>query len=120
MNKITRELMAFNAPPLTKEKEEKDRFHVPGPANGRGKKGNTTYKENQKVSGMEKAREVGADGKRVEGFLYWYGGNTEEVKIVCVCHGSVLSPAEIVRHGGGTVSAADVMINPLRLPSPSL
>ncbi|KAJ0237262.1 Ninja-family protein AFP4 [Hirschfeldia incana] len=123
----TRELMAFNAPPPTKELEQKDRFLVPGPVNGRGKNGNTTDKDNQKVSGMvEKARyiledmpcvstrDVGADGKRVEGFLYWYGGNTEEVKIVCVCHGSFLSPAEFVRHGGGTVSAADVMINPLR------
>lgn len=133
----TMELMACNAPPPTKEKEEKDCFLVPGPVNGRGKKGNTTNKENQNVSGMEKARyiledmpcvstrDVGADGKRVEGFLYWYGGNTEEVKIVCVCHGSFLSPAEFVRHGGGTVSAADIMINPLRhivvkLPSSSL
>ncbi|KAJ4898618.1 Jas TPL-binding domain protein [Raphanus sativus] len=89
--------------------------------------------------GMEKARniledmpcvstrDVGADGKRVEGFLYWYGGSKEEVKIVCVCHGSFLSPAEFVRHGGGTVADGgdDVTSNPLRhivvkLPSSSL
>ncbi|CAN7052287.1 unnamed protein product [Brassica oleracea var. botrytis] len=139
----TMELMAFNAPPPTKENEEKDCFLVPGSVDGRGKKGNTTNKESQKVSGMEKARyvledmpcvwtrDVGADGERVEGFLYWYGGNTEEVKIMCVCHGSFLSPAEFVRHGRGTVSdisdngGGDVITNPhrhivVKLPSSSL
>lgn len=125
-----RVFMEFKVPP-TKRKEEKDRFVVPGVVKGRGKNGNTTTtkKKNVEVSGMEKARniledmpcvstrDVGADGKRVEGFLYWYGGNKEEVKIVCVCHGSFLSPAEFVRHGGGTVSddgGGDVTINPLR------
>ncbi|KAF8091436.1 hypothetical protein N665_0445s0022 [Sinapis alba] len=131
-----RSFLSFNVPPPTKEN---DRFLVPGPVNGRGKNGNTAKKKNQEVSGMEKARniledmpcvstrDVGADGKRVEGFLYWYGGSKEEVKIVCVCHGSFLSPAEFVRHGGGTVSddGGDVTSNPLRhivvkLPSPSL
>ncbi|CAH8385746.1 unnamed protein product [Eruca vesicaria subsp. sativa] len=131
--------LLFNVPPPTKEREEKDGFLVPGPVNGRGKNGNTAKKRNQEVSGMEKARniledmpcvstrDVGADGKRVEGFLYWYGGSKEEVKIVCVCHGSFLSPAEFVRHGGGTVSdgGGDVTSNPLRdivvkLPSSSL
>lgn len=132
--------LSFNVPPLpTKEKGEKDGFLVPGPVSGRGKNGNTAKKKNQEVSGMEKARniledmpcvstrDVGADGKRVEGFLYWYGGSKEEVKIVCVCHGSFLSPAEFVRHGGGTVSdgGGDVTSNPLRhivvkLPSSSL
>ncbi|CAN8260691.1 unnamed protein product [Cochlearia groenlandica] len=138
----TRAFMEFKAPP-TKKKETKDCFLVPAPVNVRGKIGNTVKKTNQEVNnGMEKARniledmpcvstrDVGADGKRVEGFLYWYGGNKEEVKIVCVCHGSFLSPAEFVRHGGGTVSAViddsdgDVTINPLRhivvkLPSSS-
>ncbi|EOA32371.1 hypothetical protein CARUB_v10015638mg [Capsella rubella] len=134
-----RAFMEFKIPP-TKEKEVKDGFVVPGPVNEKGKTGNTARKKKKKdaeVSGMEKARniledmpcvstrDVGADGKRVEGFLYWYGGNKEEVKIVCVCHGSFLSPAEFVRHGGCTVSDDDVTINPLKhivvkLPSSSL
>ncbi|XP_031404560.1 ninja-family protein AFP3-like isoform X2 [Punica granatum] len=42
----------------------------------------------------------GPDGKRVEGFLYRYRKG-DEVRIVCVCHGSFLSPAEFVRHAGG-------------------
>ena len=49
-------------------------------------------------------RGLGPNGKRIEGFLYRYrkGG---EVRIVCVCHGSFLSPAEFVKHaGGGDVS----------------
>ncbi|XP_068482916.1 ninja-family protein 1-like isoform X3 [Phaseolus vulgaris] len=41
----------------------------------------------------------GADGKRIEGFLYKY--RTGEVCIVCVCHGSFLTPAEFVMHAGG-------------------
>ncbi|KAG2295288.1 hypothetical protein Bca4012_067111 [Brassica carinata] len=131
--------LSFNVPPPPPTKEEKDRFLVPGTVNGRGNNGNAAKKNNQEVSGMEKARniledmpcvstrDVGADGKRVEGFLYWYGGSKEEVKIVCVCHGSFLSPAEFVRHGGGTVTddGGDVTSNPLRhivvkLPSSSL
>lgn len=39
-------------------------------------------------------------GRRINGFLYRYNA-AEEVKIVCVCHGHFLSPAEFVRHGGG-------------------
>lgn len=143
--KASRAFLEFKIPP-TKKKEEKDGLVVSGPVNGRGKNGNAERKKkNGEVSGMEKARniledmpcvstrDVGANGKKVEGFLYWYGGNKEEVKIVCVCHGSFLSPAEFVRHGGGggTVSAVsddgggDVTINPLRhivvkLPSSSL
>ncbi|KAG8095971.1 hypothetical protein GUJ93_ZPchr0013g36261 [Zizania palustris] len=48
------------------------------------------------------------NGKRVEGFLYKYKKG-EEVRIVCVCHGSFLTPAEFVKHAGG----GDVD-NPLR------
>uniref|UniRef100_A0A0D9Z3X3 Ninja-family protein n=1 Tax=Oryza glumipatula TaxID=40148 RepID=A0A0D9Z3X3_9ORYZ len=48
------------------------------------------------------------NGKRVEGFLYKYRKG-EEVRIVCVCHGSFLTPAEFVKHAGG----GDVA-NPLR------
>lgn len=43
----------------------------------------------------------GPAGKKVEGFLYRYGKG-EDVKIVCVCHGNFLSPAEFVKHGGGS------------------
>ncbi|KAE8659480.1 Ninja-family protein AFP3 [Hibiscus syriacus] len=42
----------------------------------------------------------GPNGKRIEGFLYRYRKG-EEVRIVCVCHGSFLSPAEFVKHAGG-------------------
>uniref|UniRef100_A0A0A9CJX6 Ninja-family protein n=1 Tax=Arundo donax TaxID=35708 RepID=A0A0A9CJX6_ARUDO len=48
------------------------------------------------------------NGNRVEGFLYKYR-NREEVRIVCVCHGDFLTPAEFVKHAGG----GDVD-NPLR------
>ncbi|MFS8020837.1 putative ethylene-responsive binding factor-associated repression, Ninja family [Helianthus anomalus] len=43
----------------------------------------------------------GPSGRRIEGILYKYGKG-EEVKIMCVCHGSFLTPAEFVRHAGGT------------------
>ncbi|XP_038985891.1 uncharacterized protein LOC120111878 [Phoenix dactylifera] len=42
----------------------------------------------------------GPNGKTVTGFLYRY--TKSEVSIVCVCHGSSFSPAEFVRHAGGT------------------
>ncbi|MED6208362.1 hypothetical protein PIB30_044317 [Stylosanthes scabra] len=42
----------------------------------------------------------GPNGKKIEGFLYRYGKGLE-VRIVCVCHGSFLTPAEFVKHGGG-------------------
>ncbi|KAE8694372.1 Ninja-family protein AFP3 [Hibiscus syriacus] len=44
----------------------------------------------------------GPNGKRIEGFLYRYRKG-EEVRIVCVCHGSFLSPAEFVKHAGSDV-----------------
>ncbi|KAF3524012.1 hypothetical protein F2Q69_00051165 [Brassica cretica] len=42
----------------------------------------------------------GPNGKRVDGILYRYG-NGEEVKIMCVCHGDILSPSDFVKHAGG-------------------
>ncbi|XP_030551372.1 ninja-family protein AFP3-like [Rhodamnia argentea] len=42
----------------------------------------------------------GPNGRRVDGILYKYGKG-EEVRIMCVCHGSFHSPAEFVRHAGG-------------------
>ncbi|KAI4373349.1 hypothetical protein MLD38_011482 [Melastoma candidum] len=50
----------------------------------------------------------GPNGRRIEGILYKYGKG-EELKIMCVCHGSFLSPAEFVRHAGG-----EEVANPLR------
>ncbi|KAK6157833.1 hypothetical protein DH2020_012081 [Rehmannia glutinosa] len=43
----------------------------------------------------------GPNGRRVDGILYKYGKG-EEVRIMCVCHGSFHSPAEFVKHAGGT------------------
>lgn len=43
----------------------------------------------------------GPNGRVIEGILYKYGRG-EQVKIMCVCHGSFLSPAEFVKHAGGT------------------
>lgn len=40
------------------------------------------------------------NGRKVEGILYKYGKG-EEVRIMCVCHGSFFSPAEFVKHAGG-------------------
>ncbi|XP_012067789.1 ninja-family protein AFP2 isoform X2 [Jatropha curcas] len=42
----------------------------------------------------------GPNGRRVDGILYKYGKG-EDVRIMCVCHGSFLSPAEFVKHAGG-------------------
>ncbi|KAK3039825.1 hypothetical protein RJ639_027138 [Escallonia herrerae] len=43
----------------------------------------------------------GPNGRRIEGILYKYGRG-EEVRIMCVCHGSFHSPAEFVKHAGGS------------------
>ena len=43
---------------------------------------------------------TGPDGKRIKGILYRYGRG-QEVRIMCVCHGNFLSPAEFVKHAGG-------------------
>jgi len=56
----------------------------------------------------------GPNGKRIEGFLYRYRKG-EEVRIVCVCHGSFLTPAEFVKHaGGGDVAhpLKHIVVNP--------
>ncbi|XP_073041043.1 ninja-family protein AFP3-like [Primulina eburnea] len=42
----------------------------------------------------------GINGNKIDGFLYGYKKG-EEVRILCVCHGLFLSPAEFVKHGGG-------------------
>lgn len=56
----------------------------------------------------------GPNGKRIDGILYRYGKG-EEVRIMCVCHGSFLSPAEFVEHAGGTDVAhplRHIVVNP--------
>ncbi|CAM0906642.1 unnamed protein product [Alopecurus aequalis] len=67
---------------------------------------------------MVSSKVDGPNGKKIDGFLYKYRKG-EEVRIVCVCHGNFLTPAEFVKHAGG----GDVT-NPLRhivvTPSPSV
>ncbi|KAL6529299.1 hypothetical protein OROGR_014922 [Orobanche gracilis] len=43
----------------------------------------------------------GPNGRRVDGILYKFARG-EEVRIMCVCHGTFHSPTEFVRHAGGT------------------
>ncbi|XP_062187124.1 ninja-family protein Os07g0602900-like [Phragmites australis] len=57
---------------------------------------------------MVSSRVYSPDGRKIDGFLYKYRKG-EEVRIVCVCHGWFLTPAEFVKHAGG----GDVP-NPLR------
>lgn len=40
----------------------------------------------------------GPNGRKVEGFLYRY--TKEHVSIICLCHGSFLSPEAFVKHAG--------------------
>ncbi|XP_041013268.1 ninja-family protein AFP3-like [Juglans microcarpa x Juglans regia] len=56
----------------------------------------------------------GPNGRRIEGILYKYGKG-EDVRIMCVCHGSFLSAAEFVKHaGGGDVAhpLRHIVVNP--------
>ncbi|MCE3216885.1 hypothetical protein HAX54_008913 [Datura stramonium] len=60
----------------------------------------------------------GPNGRRVDGILYRYGKG-EEVRIMCVCHGSFHSPAEFVKHAGGADVAhplKHIVINPNASP----
>ncbi|CAN6446864.1 unnamed protein product [Victoria cruziana] len=45
----------------------------------------------------------GPNGKTITGFLYRY--TKSEVSIMCVCHGASFSPAEFIKHAGGTDTA---------------
>ncbi|KAK8949517.1 Ninja-family protein 2 [Platanthera zijinensis] len=59
----------------------------------------------------------GRNGRRIQGFLYKCGRG--EVRIVCVCHGSFLTPAEFVKHGGGGDVAhplKHIIVNPSSPP----
>lgn len=60
----------------------------------------------------------GPNGRRVDGILYKYGKG-EEVRIMCVCHGTFLSPAEFVKHAGGsdvTHPLKHIVVNPNASP----
>uniref|UniRef100_A0A0A9ED70 Ninja-family protein n=1 Tax=Arundo donax TaxID=35708 RepID=A0A0A9ED70_ARUDO len=57
---------------------------------------------------MVSSRVDGPNTRKIDGFLYKYNKG-EQVRIVCVCHGKFLTPAEFVKHAGG----GDVA-NPLR------
>ncbi|XP_016482729.2 ninja-family protein AFP2-like [Nicotiana tabacum] len=60
----------------------------------------------------------GPNGRRVDGILYKYGKG-EEVRIMYVCHGSFHSPAEFVKHAGGTDVAhplKHIVVNPNASP----
>ncbi|CAI8588080.1 unnamed protein product [Vicia faba] len=60
----------------------------------------------------------GPNGRRIEGILYKYGKG-EEVRIMCVCHGNFLSPAEFVKHAGGEDVAhplRHIVVNPSAAP----
>lgn len=62
-------------------------------------------------------RGYGPNLNKIEGFLYRYKRG-EDVKIVCVCHGMFLSPAEFVKHGGGGDVAyplKHIVVNPFPL-----
>ncbi|WVZ55996.1 hypothetical protein U9M48_006586 [Paspalum notatum var. saurae] len=41
-----------------------------------------------------------ANGNRMDGFLYNYRKG-KDLRIVCLCHGSFLTPAEFIEHAGG-------------------
>jgi hypothetical protein len=56
----------------------------------------------------------GPNGRTIEGILYRYGKG-EEVRIMCVCHATFHSPAEFVKHAGGTDVAhplKHIVVNP--------
>ncbi|CAN7023664.1 unnamed protein product [Brassica oleracea var. botrytis] len=56
----------------------------------------------------------GPNGRKIDGFLYRYRKG-DEVRIVCVCHGSFLTPAEFVKHAGGRDVARPlkhIVVNP--------
>ncbi|XP_037417105.1 ninja-family protein MODD-like [Triticum dicoccoides] len=61
----------------------------------------------QDDSEMSKVREIPLvstsglpNGRRIVGLLYEYS-KVDEVTILCMCHGSFLTPAEFVEHAGG-------------------
>ncbi|XP_073126395.1 ninja-family protein AFP3-like [Henckelia pumila] len=67
----------------------------------RGAKGpNIAHQNAMQDMPFVSTKAYGPNGTKVDGFLYRYKKG-EDVRIVCVCHGMFLSPAEFVKHGGG-------------------
>ena len=72
------------------------------------KRHNAAQKKGREQAGKNSVEEMpcvytkgdGPNGRKIEGILYKYGKG-EEVRIICVCHGSFLSPVEFVKHAGG-------------------
>jgi len=65
---------------------------------------------------------VGPNGITISGILSSY--STSQVRIVCICHGTGMSPAEFVQHAGSTdVSNPERSIvvnpNPVRIAATS-
>ncbi|WMV15076.1 hypothetical protein MTR67_008461 [Solanum verrucosum] len=52
----------------------------------------------------------GPNGKKTKGYFLYSFMKREDLKIVCACHASFLTPAEFVKHGGG----GDNVENPLK------
>ncbi|WMV15075.1 hypothetical protein MTR67_008460 [Solanum verrucosum] len=78
----------------------------------------TELESQQPPNGWESAKEVGEklrnflhsmpcvfydgpNGKKTKGYLLYSSVRREDLKIVCSCHASFLTPAEFVKHGGG-------------------
>ncbi|XP_051149485.1 ninja-family protein AFP2-like [Andrographis paniculata] len=60
----------------------------------------------------------GPNGRRVEGILYKYSKG-QEVRIMCICHGTFHSPAEFITHAGGTAvdhPLKHIVVNPNTAP----
>lgn len=60
------------------------------------------------------AKGDGPNGRKVDGILYRYGKG-EEVRIMCICHGEFHTPAEFVKHAGGsdvTHPLRHIVVNP--------
>ncbi|XP_051115200.1 ninja-family protein 6-like [Andrographis paniculata] len=63
-------------------------------------------------------RGYGPNCPKIAGILYRYRSRND-LKIVCVCHGMFLSPAEFVKHGGGSeVAAAQPLRHIVVVPFP--
>ncbi|CAD6223175.1 unnamed protein product [Miscanthus lutarioriparius] len=75
---------------------------------------NTMAEDMPMVSYKAAESSSGGGGRKTDGFLYKYRKG-EEVRIVCVCHGSFLTPAEFVKHAGGgevTNPLRHIVVNP--------
>lgn len=73
-----------------------------------------TMAEDMPMVSYKAAEGPSGGGRKTDGFLYKYRKG-EEVRIVCVCHGSFLTPAEFVKHAGGgevTNPLRHIVVNP--------